>query len=176
MENGKWKSENEPRAARETRAVTGSFSLDRLCTACGATRRRGNAKFCCVCGKRLSEDYEPLDTIRASYRLQNKSFDFGAALAPPPAEIIDLFEQNKNSVSQTAWACVVYSMVPYLGILFVPLAFVIGGCGYFVAVRKPALGGRRLALVSFGLSLVVLLVQVFLWWLLYIIPELGVPV
>ena len=174
MEHGKWKTENKPRRAAP-RAVTNSFSPDRLCTACGAARRRGNAKFCSVCGKRLSEDYEPLDTIRASYRLQNKSFDFGAVARSPRAEATDLFEQNKNSVSQTAWACVVYSMVPYLGILFVPFAFVIGGCGYFVAVRQPYLGGRRLSLVSFGLSFLILLLQVFLWWLLYIIPELNVP-
>jgi hypothetical protein len=84
-----------------------------------------------------------------------------------------LFEKNENSVSETAWACVVYSFVPYLGILFVPFAFLVGSFGVLVSYRKPYLGGRRLSLVSIGLSFVVLVVQIFLWWLLYFIPEIG---
>jgi uncharacterized membrane protein YsdA (DUF1294 family) len=60
-----------------------------------------------------------------------------------------------------------------LGILFVPLAFFVGGFGVIVSYNKPNLGGRKLAFVSVVLSLVVLAVQVFLWWLLYIIPKLG---
>ncbi|MBS1795624.1 MAG: hypothetical protein JSS81_17345 [Acidobacteria bacterium] len=63
-------------------------------------------------------------------------------------------------------------MVPYLGILFVPLTFLIGGCGYVAARRRPQLGGRRLALRSLSAGLLVLGVQLFLWWLLYIVPEL----
>ncbi|HSK74741.1 MAG TPA: hypothetical protein VK892_23790, partial [Pyrinomonadaceae bacterium] len=88
-------------------------------------------------------------------------------------EVINLFEQNKNSVSETAWACFVYSMVPYLGILFIPLTFLIGGFGFAVSFRQPHLGGRKLSLVSIGLSFVVLAIQIFLWWLLFIIPEIG---
>ena len=141
----------------------------RPCTACGAEARRGNAKFCLVCGKLLREDYQPLDTLRASYRMQGKSFEFQTGELE---DLKDLFEQNKNTVSQTAWACLVYSFVPYLGILFIPFTFVIGGFGYFTALREPQLGGRRLALISIGISFVVLAVQLFLWWLLYIIPEL----
>jgi hypothetical protein len=140
------------------------------CTACGAESRRGNAKFCLVCGKLLREDYQPLDTLRASYRMQGRSFAFQTGEVE---EIKDLFEQNKNSVAQTAWACLVYSFVPYLGILFIPFTFLIGGFGYFTALRDPRLGGRRLALISIAVSFVVLAVQIFLWWLLYIIPELG---
>jgi hypothetical protein len=41
------------------------------------------------------------------------------------------------------------------------------------ALREPQLGGRRLALISIGVSFIVLAMQIFLWWLLYIIPELG---
>lgn len=84
-----------------------------------------------------------------------------------------MFEKNENPVSETAWACVVYSFVPYLGILFVPFAFLIGSFGVLVSYRKPYVGGRKLSLVSIGLSFAVLVVQIFLWWLLYIIPELG---
>jgi len=143
---------------------------NRRCSACGMEARRGNAKFCLVCGKILREDYQPLDTLRSSYRLQGQSFLVENAKRE---EVTNLFKQNENSVSQMAWACFVYSLVPYLGILFIPFTFVVGGCGYFVSLRQPHLGGRKLALVSFGLSFVVLAVQVFLWWLLYIIPELA---
>jgi hypothetical protein len=141
-----------------------------VCAACGTEARRGNAKFCLVCGKLLREDYQPLDTLRASYRLQGQSFLIENARRE---EVINLFKQNENSVSQMAWACFVYSLVPYLGILFIPFTFLVGGFGYFVSLRQPNLGGRKLALVSFGLSFAVLAVQVFLWWLLYIIPELA---
>ena len=141
-----------------------------LCSACGAEARRGNAKFCLVCGKLLREDYQPLDTLRASYRMQGKTIEFQSAEIE---ELKDLFEQNKNTVSQTAWACLVYSFVPYLGILFIPFTFLIGGFGYLTALREPQLGGRRLALISISISFVVLAVQIFLWWLLYIIPELN---
>jgi len=141
-----------------------------LCSACGAEARRGNAKFCLVCGKLLREGYQPLDTLRASYRMQGKTIEFERAEIEGEK---DLFEQNKNTVSQTAWACLVYSFVPYLGILFVPFTFLIGGFGYLTALRQPQLGGRRLALISISISFVVLAVQIFLWWLLYIVPEVG---
>lgn len=116
------------------------------------------------------EDYQPLDSIRASYGLQGKRFVFNSFTAGDGGR---LFEENKNSISQTAWACTVYSMVPYLGILFVPFALVIAGVGYAAGRRAPEMGGRRLALISVGVSLLVLAVQILLWWLLYIIPELD---
>lgn len=143
---------------------------NRTCPACGAESRRGNAKFCFTCGKLLKEDYQPLDTLRASYRLQGKTF---LAENAPQKEITDLFERNENDVSQTAWACCVYSMVPYLGILFIPLTLILSSYGLAVSYSKPQLGGRKLALVSIGLSFTIFLLQIFLWWLLYIIPELG---
>lgn len=141
-----------------------------ICSACGSEARRENARFCLVCGKFLPEDYQPLDSLRASYRLQGRAF------LPETAEekqVTNLFEKNENSVSQTAWACVVYSFVPYLGILFVPFAFLVGGFGVFVSYRKPYLGGRKLSLTCVGLSFIVLAAQIFLWWLLYLIPEIG---
>ncbi|MCA1625499.1 MAG: hypothetical protein LC778_17225 [Acidobacteria bacterium] len=172
MENEKRKMENEERESNRGQFSTFNFplSFEKVCAACGTQARRETAKFCLVCGKHLLEDYEPLDTIRSSYRLQGQSFLIENA---KKVEITNLFERSENSVSQTAWACVVYSFVPYLGILFVPLAFLVGGFGYFVSYRQPHLGGRKLALVCVGLSFVVLIVQIFLWWLLYIIPELG---
>lgn len=147
-------------------AVESSF----ICAACGAESRRETAKFCLVCGKMLREDYQPLDTLRASYHLQGKNFGFQTTGI---AEVKDLFEQNKNTISQTAWACLVYSLVPYLGILFVPFTFLIGGLGYVKAQRNPQIGGQQMALRSIAVSFVVLAEQIFLWWLLYIIPELS---
>lgn len=154
----------------ELRKTLQSANGIRPCSACGTNVRRVDAKFCLVCGKLLLEDYEPLDNLRASYRLQGQSFLIENT---KKEEIANLFEQNKNSIAQTAWACLVYSFVPYLGILFVPFAFFVGGFGYLVSRRQPGVGGRRLALVCVALSFVVLAVQVFLWWLLYFIPELG---
>jgi hypothetical protein len=140
------------------------------CSACGAEARRIGAKFCPVCGKLVKEGYQPLDTIRASYGLQGRHLEFDKPMREEPK---NLFEENKNTVSQTAWACVVYSMVPYLGILFIPFAFLVGGFGYIVSYKRPQLGGRRLAVACIGLSVLVLAVQIVLWWLLYIIPEIG---
>ena len=137
------------------------------CSACGTQIEREFARFCRVCGKFLLEDYEPLDTLRASYRLQGKSFQFEQT-----EKITDLFAENKNSASSTASAFVVYSLVPYLGILFCPGAFLMGGIGIFVSYRKPFLGGGRTSLYSLALSVVIFAIQIFLWWLLYIIPEL----
>ena len=84
-----------------------------------------------------------------------------------------LFQPSKNLVSDTAWACVVYSLVPYLGILFVPFAFATAGFGFFVSYRESHLDGRRMAVACVGLSVFIFAVQIFLWWLLYIIPEIG---
>jgi hypothetical protein len=139
-----------------------------ICTACGAEARRGNAKFCLTCGKILREEYQPLDALRSSYRMQGKSFRIEAG-----AMETNLFEKNENQASQAAWACLVYSFVPYLGILFVPITVFAGGLGCFVSYRRPHLGGRKLGLACIALSFVVLAVQIMLWKLLYIIPELG---
>ncbi len=147
------------------------FSVKKVCSACGSESNRETASFCLVCGKSLDEGYQPLDAIRSSYGLQRKSLGIAKEYKPTA-----LFEVEKNVVSETAWACVVYAMVPYLGILFVPFAFLAGGYGYVIARRNPDLGGGRLALICIGLSFVILAVQIFLWWLLYIIPEIGVGI
>jgi len=143
---------------------------NQICSACGAEIEREFSKFCRVCGKLLLEEYQPLDTLRASYRLQGKSFQFEKS---DERQAENLFEENKNSASATASAFVVYSLVPYLGILFCPGAFVMGGIGAFVAYRKPFLGGGKTSIYSIALSVVIFAVQILLWWLLYIIPELG---
>ena len=147
------------------------FRSTSSCVACGAEANRDNAKFCLVCGKFLKEDYQPLDRLRSSYNLQGKNFGF---LSRKKEHNDDLFEINRNPVAETAWACCVYSFVPYLGILFVPFTFLIGSLGFVTALKNPELGGRKMSLASIGVSFGVLAVQIFLWWLLYIIPEIGI--
>ena len=143
---------------------------NQICSACGTEIEREFSKFCRVCGKLLLEEYQPLDSLRASYRLQGKSFQFEKS---DKQKAENLFEENKNSASATASAFVVYSLVPYLGILFCPGAFVMGGIGALVARRKPYLGGGRTSLYSIILSIIIFAIQILLWWLLYLIPELG---
>lgn len=147
------------------------FRNTMICVACGAEANRDTAKFCLICGKLLKEDYQPLDRLRSSYNLQGKSFGF---LSRQKEHSDDLFEINRNPVAETAWACCVYSFVPYLGILFVPFTVLIGSLGFLTAVKNPELGGRKMSLVSIAVSFGVLAVQIFLWWLLYIIPEIGI--
>jgi hypothetical protein len=85
----------------------------------------------------------------------------------------DLFEVNRNSVSETAWASCVYSMVPFVGVVFIPFTVAASLLGTAIALRHPAAGGLKMSMASFGTSALVLAVQVLLWWLLYIVPELG---
>jgi hypothetical protein len=137
-----------------------------FCPACGAAADGGQASSCDVCGKLLREGYFPLDNLKASYR--NKTWQ--DENRPEPNV---LYKENKNGASETAWAFTVYSMVPYLGILFSPGAVLIGGIGMFLSYRKPGLGGARTSKFSIGIGTLVLLFQLFLWWLLYYIPTLD---
>jgi hypothetical protein len=141
---------------------------NKWCPACGGELSRGTARYCSDCGKLLTEGYEPLDTIRASYRLQRTNLEMDRGMEMKSA----LFEGETSGTSQTAWACVVYSMVPYLGILFIPLAFAVSGVGY-LTVSKNVARNRRITGICFGLSAVILVVQIGLWWLLYLIPTLA---
>jgi len=168
MTEGRGELESPKHVEKITAPSRLNVPASQICSACGAQVEREYAKFCRVCGKLLLEDYEPLDTLRASYRLQGKSFQFYQK-----EEITDLFAENKNSAASTASAFVVYSLVPYLGILFCPGAFLMGGIGVFVSYRKPYLGGGRTSAYSIVFSVIIFVTQILLWWLLYIIPELG---
>lgn len=178
MENERLTTENENPAAnkradslarRQFSVSSSQLSVEKICSACGTSAARNSAAYCRVCGKNLREDYEPLDNLRSSYNLQRKHFKFEAR---PIEKTKALFETNENSASTTAWAFAVYSLVPYLGILFCPGAIVMGGIGIFTAHRQPYLGGRRISRNSILVGTIVFLIQVFLWWLLYFFPEL----
>ena len=153
----------------EEKISSSQFAIrDSECSACGTSATRSYAKFCRVCGKLLLEEYQPLDALRASYRLQGKSFQFAAPEKPERPETANLFEENKNAASATATALIVYSLVPYLGILFCPFALLSGGFGILTAYRRPSLGGGKTSAYSVVLSVIIFAAQVFLWGLFYL--------
>jgi hypothetical protein len=78
---------------------------------------------------------------------------------------------ESNTASATALALVTYALVPYLGILFCPGAVLMGGVGLLRAQRAPHFGGRRSSLLSIVFGVVILCAQIFLWWILYKVPE-----
>jgi len=73
----------------------------------------------------------------------------------------------------TARAFATYSLVPYLGILFCPGAVVLGTVGVVRSYRSQEVSGdsaRGVCYVSTIVGLVVLAVQLLLWWILYQAP------
>lgn len=83
----------------------------------------------------------------------------------------NLLNENRNGPSTTALAFLTYALVPYLGILFCPGAMLMGSIGLVHSVRAPHLGGRRASVTAVLLGLLILCVQLFLWWLLYKVPQ-----
>ena len=75
-----------------------------------------------------------------------------------------LFEEKKPFVSSAVWAYVVYSLVPFVGVVFVPFVFVFGVVGL-------ARGERTFSAMGAGGA--ILIVQLVLWWLLYVVPKLN---
>ncbi len=143
-----------------------------VCPICSEQARRSNARFCVVCGHNLREDYAPLDSLKASYNLRKQALR--QDVSPSKLNIASrLFVENGNGSAATALAFVTYSLVPYLGILFCPGAIVFGGIGLAVSFQNPQLGGRRSAAYSLLLGSLILAIQILLWRLLYLIPELN---
>ncbi len=81
-----------------------------------------------------------------------------------------LFVSSSNPGSSTAWACVVYSLVPLLGIVFVPLAFAFS---IYSVLRTTGSSGFRNGIKLFMVAVVILFAQLGLWWLLFLIPEMA---
>jgi len=169
-----------------TRPVEASKStITRACPACGSQARRESARFCATCGRSLGEDYFPTDSLRASYRFEQRP---AAALLPtmprekqverprpgrmlvqPRREFMPT--RNISGVTATARAFVTYALVPYIGVIFCPGALLLGGVGLVRARRTPYTRDRRDAMMSIVLGLVVLCAQIALWWVLYKVPE-----
>jgi hypothetical protein len=157
----------------------------RACGSCGARARRSGALYCSTCGGALGEGYFPADSLRASYRFERPRETWGPRIATRDARRRHLDVRaapkrlrvevtprvNKNGASSSALACVVYALVPYLGILFCPGALVFGGVGLVRSWRAPHAGGRREAALGVLLGLLILCAQLLLWWILYKVPE-----
>ena len=71
----------------------------------------------------------------------------------------------------TARAFATYSLVPYLGILFCPGAVVLGTVGVIRSYRSAEVTARKVCYVSAIVGLVVLAMQLLLWWMLYQAPS-----
>ena len=151
----------------------------KMCPACGATARRTGARFCATCGREFESDefYFPSDSLRASYHLQSKraSAQLAGRIRPlasqrPNPKAMPL-NRNLNGASTTALAFATYALVPYLGILFCPGALFFGGVGLLRARRAPHLGGGQASVVGIVLGVLILGAQIFLWWVLYKVPE-----
>ncbi|MGI8998049.1 MAG: hypothetical protein ACR2GW_15415 [Pyrinomonadaceae bacterium] len=153
------------------------------CPACGATARRSGARFCSTCGRGLDhESYLPADSLLSSYHRQHLSSApsrLGDQLLPremcihSPSSQMAFARSQHGAVIATAAAFVTYSLVPYLGILFSPGAILISGLA-LARTRRAAHrtdGGSRHAAYSLVLALIIFAVQLFLWWILYKVPE-----
>jgi hypothetical protein len=149
----------------------------RACPACGAEARRVDARYCSACGCSLDESYLPTDALRASYNLEQRHRTVSrnvskANVKPLKSSMSSIFPaRNNNGASTTALAFVTYSLVPYLGILFCPGAVVMGSVGLFNSYRAPERGGRRASYMGVTFGVLIFCAQIFLWWILYKIPE-----
>lgn len=82
------------------------------------------------------------------------------------------------ALADTARAFATYSLVPYLGILFCPGAVVVGTIGVVRSYRSDQTGRanrtdntRFVCYVSTIVGVVVLVLQLLLWWIMYRVPS-----
>ena len=78
-----------------------------------------------------------------------------------------------KGLPETARAFAIYSLVPYLGIVFCPGAVLLGTLGVVRSYRSHQVSsesGRGVCYASTIIGLVVLAVQLLLWWILYQVP------
>jgi hypothetical protein len=153
-----------------------------VCPGCGAETRHA-ARFCSACGRSLEEQYRPAAGLRASYQLRRPAGGRGggskAAWAAPVTKKCSMSTVlpniNRNGASTTALAFTTYALVPFLGILFVPGAVLAGAVGLIYSYSAPHRGGRRASLASIFLGLVILCVQLLLWWIIIKVPGWSNP-
>jgi hypothetical protein len=78
-----------------------------------------------------------------------------------------------SGLAATAKAFATYSLVPYLGIVFCPGAVLLGTVGVVKSYRSDHVSrdsGRGVCYISLIVGLIVLAVQLLLWWILYQVP------
>ena len=79
-----------------------------------------------------------------------------------------------SGLAGTARAFATYSLVPYLGIVFCPGAVVLGTVGVVRSYRSQSVSGestRGIYYASLIVGVMVLAVQLLLWWILYQAPQ-----
>lgn len=84
-----------------------------------------------------------------------------------------LAASEMSGLAGTARAFATYSLVPYLGIIFCPGAVVLGTVGVVRSYRSQQAGesSRGVCYASTIMGVVVLAVQILLWWVLYQVPR-----
>jgi hypothetical protein len=146
------------------------FALN--CPACGTAARRTDAHFCATCGRGLRERaYAPADSLLASYHQQRNRpatlFKPVAATASPrSAARLRVFDNEGNASAAIAFVLICSALVPFIGILFCPLAVFAGGLGLFEAWLVPRVGGARLAACCIGFGFLIAGAQVLLFRLI----------
>jgi hypothetical protein len=80
--------------------------------------------------------------------------------------------KEQSSLAATARAFATYSLVPYLGILFCPGAVVVASVGLLRLSAKSLVDrdSRRICVSSLLVGVVLLAIQLTLWWVLYKVP------
>lgn len=154
----------------------------RKCPACSACARE-QARFCATCGRALEGSYFPSDALRSSYHqqetyekklrgtIQHKCDE--KKEKQEESAIGNIFTVENNNVAKMALVCATYALIPYLGILLCPCALLFGGVGLIHSYRFAKYDGRKAAIASIVLGVLILCVQLVLWWLLYTIPDLN---
>jgi hypothetical protein len=76
-----------------------------------------------------------------------------------------------SELAVTARAFATYALVPYLGILFCPGAVLVGSFGIMSSYRGEGNEGARTnCYISIVLGVLILIIQLLLWWILYKVP------
>ena len=178
-------SKREQESKMEGKDADARLWSPNACPACGASSQRAGARYCATCGRSLdAKDYFPTDAVRASYHQQRRqptafatnargggNFDTRTATVRERRAKSVMPLENTNGASTTAIAFVAYSLVPYLGIIFCPGAFLMGGIGLVRAYRAPHKGGRGTSVLGITMGVVIFGAQLLLWWILYKVPE-----
>ncbi|MDQ1612274.1 MAG: hypothetical protein QOG00_2205 [Pyrinomonadaceae bacterium] len=155
--------------------VGGEPSAVLNCPACGAEARRENARYCATCGRGLGERaYAPADSLLASYHQQRSRpamlSELTTAAATTGVSVggttrVLAFDNEGNTSAAIAFVLICSALVPFIGILFCPLAVFAGSVGLFEAWLVPRVGGARLAASCIGFGFLIAGAQVLLFQL-----------